>query len=502
MKHCPIMVLGTGSGVGKSLVVAGLCRWASNLGLKVAPFKSQNMSNNAAVLPGGGEIGRAQWLQSKASRVTPRAEMNPILLKPLGEGRSQVIFLGQPLGVFGISEYKELKKELFPKVVMAFEALREAFDLVVLEGAGSPAEINLLDEDIANTRMGRAAGAKALLLGSIDQGGVYASLYGTWMLLPPKEREIIAWMGINRFRGDLSLLDSARRELTRLTGVPVIGVLEHLGTLPLPDEDSFSTSKRGSEMAGSSHDSPIRVVVLEWPHLSNRSDMDPLLYHPGVSVRFCPLDGSLPEGADLVILPGTRQTVKDLEMFRESALFPWFMGYVREHGRVIGICGGYQMMASDILDPEKVESSRQWTPGLALLPFSVRFEKGKLSRQVSLMWQDGSGIGSAALSGKWLSGYEIRHGRNRLHSGSPLFSLRDESGEGLLGEGSMNASGRIFGAPVHGLFDNEPFRQFILNEWLNGNNPGGPDIESIQDEALDRLSVRVSKAFPIIGNVP
>ncbi|EQD81194.1 Cobyric acid synthase (CobQ), partial [mine drainage metagenome] len=185
------------------------------------------MSNNAAVLSGGGEIGRAQWLQAKASRVEPQAEMNPILLKPLGEGLSQVIFLGKPLGIFGIREYKELKKELFPKVVMAFEALREKFDLVILEGAGSPAEINLLSEDIANTRMGRAAGAKALLLGSIDQGGVYASLYGTWMLLPPKEREIIAWMGINRFRGDLSLLESAHQEITRLTGVPVIGVLEH-----------------------------------------------------------------------------------------------------------------------------------------------------------------------------------------------------------------------------------------------------------------------------------
>ena len=499
MGHVPIMVLGTGSGVGKSLVVAGLCRWASNLGLRVAPFKSQNMSNNAAVLPGGGEIGRAQWLQARASRIEPRAEMNPILLKPLGEGRSQVVFLGQPLGVFGIREYKELKKELFPKVVMAFEALREEFDLVILEGAGSPAEINLLDEDIANTRMGRAAGAKALLLGSIDQGGVYASLYGTWMLLPPKEREIIAWMGINRFRGERFLLESAHRELTRLTGVPIIGVLEHLGALPLPDEDSFSTSVSPVVHSGSSSSVPLRVVVLEWPHLSNRSDMDPLLYHPGVSVTFCPIDGAVPQGADLVVLPGTRQTVKDLELFRKSPLFSWFMRHVREHGRVIGICGGYQMLASDIIDPEGVESNRPWTPGLALLPFSVTFEKVKISRRVSVMWQDPAAIGSDALSGEWLSGYEIRHGRNRLHSGPPLFSVRDESGEPLLGEGAMHASGRIFGAPVHGLFDNEPFRQFILNDWLNGNVSRGPDIESIQDEALDRLSVKVSRAFPIIG---
>jgi adenosylcobyric acid synthase len=499
MGQVPVMVLGTGSGVGKSLVVAGLCRWASNLGLRVAPFKSQNMSNNAAVLSGGGEIGRAQWLQAKASRVEPQAEMNPILLKPLGEGLSQVIFLGKPLGIFGIREYKELKKELFPKVVMAFEALREKFDLVILEGAGSPAEINLLSEDIANTRMGRAAGAKALLLGSIDQGGVYASLYGTWMLLPPKEREIIAWMGINRFRGDLSLLESAHQEITRLTGVPVIGVLEHLGSLPLPDEDSFSTSKPPPGLSGSNSSPPVRVVVVEWPHLSNRSDMDPLLYHPGVSLTFCPVDGPIPRAADLVILPGTRQTVKDLELFRKSPLFSWFMGYVRERGRVIGICGGYQMMASDILDPDGVESTRHWTPGLGILPFSVSFEQAKSSRKVSVMWQDPAGVGSDGLSGKWLSGYEIRHGRNRMHAGSHLFSVKGESGETLSGEGSMSPGGRIFGAPIHGLFENEPFREFVLNGWLRGNLSRSPDIESIQDEALDRLSVKVSRAFPIIG---
>ncbi len=496
MGQVPIMVLGTGSGVGKSLVVAGLCRWASNLGLRVAPFKSQNMSNNAAVLSGGGEIGRAQWLQARAARVSPRAEMNPILLKPLGEGRSQVIFLGKPLGVFDIREYKELKKELFPKVVMAFASLRDEFDLVILEGAGSPAEINLLDEDIANTRMGRAAGAKALLLGSIDQGGVYASLYGTWMLLPPREREIITWMGINRFRGDLSLLEPAHREITRLTGVPVIGVLEHLGVLPLPDEDSFSISGEGD--AGESSSRQIRVVVVEWPHLSNRSDMDPLRYHPGVSLTFCPLDGPLPQGADLVILPGTRQTVRDLELFRKTPLFSWFRRYVREQGRVIGICGGYQMMASDILDPEGVESDCRWTPGLAFLPFSVRFEKGKISRPVSVMWQENSGAGSEHLGGKWLSGYEIRHGRNHLHAGAHLFSVRGESGEPLPGEGLMSSTGKIFGSPVHGLFDNEPFREFVLNGWLGGDLARTADMDSIQDEALDRLSSKVSRAFPVI----
>ncbi len=499
MGHTPIMVLGTGSGVGKSLVVAGLCRWASNLGLSVAPFKSQNMSNNAAVLPGGGEIGRAQWLQAKASRTPPRTEMNPILLKPLGEGRSQVVFMGRPLGVYGIAEYKELKKELFPKVVMAFEALRESFDLVILEGAGSPAEINLLEEDIANTRMARAAGARALLIGNIDAGGVYAALYGTWSLLPPVERAVISWMGINRFRGDRSLLAPANDELFRLTGIPVIGVLDHLGSLPLPDEDSFQVPSSG--FSAREGEPSLRIVVMEWPHLSNRSDMDPLLYHPGVSLSFLPLDGPIPREADLVILPGTRQTVTDLEVFRESPLYSWFMGHVRQGGRVIGICGGYQMMASDILDPDGVESNRSWTPGLGLLPFSVRFEKTKIQREVSVSWEESPVAPAGELNGKWLSGYEIRHGRNRLYAGQPLFRVRDAFGEPLPGEGSMHSDGRLFGAPVHGLFDNDLFRQFVLENWLSGVPGPSPDTEALREGSLDRLAEHVSKAFPVLPGV-
>ncbi|WP_256856039.1 cobyric acid synthase [Leptospirillum ferriphilum] len=491
-----LMVLGTGSGVGKSLVVAGLCRYAKNRGLSVAPFKAQNMSNNAAVTRDGGEIGRAQYLQAQAAGTEPDVRMNPILLKPLGEGKSQVIFLGRPLGVYDIRGYRDLKVRLAPQVVEVFHEYVRSFDLVVLEGAGSPAEINLLEEDLVNTRMARWAGAEALLLGDIEQGGVFASLFGTWSLLPPEDRRVIRWMGINKFRGDRSLLDGGFRALEKLTGVPVLGVLEHLGDLPLPDEDSYRVrrKKNGGE-------EPLRLAVIAWPHLSNRSDFDPFLGDPGVRLDFLSLDETPVGPIDCVFLPGTRQTVGDLEAFRRSPLYGWFERYRKEKGRVVGICGGYQMMAGDILDPANVESSRSWVNGLGILPFSVRFEKEKLARRVHGQVREGT-LPFFSGSPSRLEGYEIRHGRTLPHGGGGILDLYAHDSGGFLGtEGQSSEDGRSWGVPVHGLFENEAFRRRFLEEMGPLKESSSLSYSDRLEGALDELGEKVHAAFPLL-NMP
>ncbi|MHB1285617.1 MAG: cobyric acid synthase [Leptospirales bacterium] len=494
-KQKRFMVLGTGSGVGKSLIVAGLCRHARNMGLSVGPFKAQNMSNNAAVVPDGGEIGRAQFLQAQAAGLPPEVRMNPILLKPLGEGLSQVIFLGSPLGVYDIQGYRELKKKLEPKIREIFWEYARDLDVVFLEGAGSPAEINLLGEDLVNTRMARWADARAILVGDIEQGGVFASLWGTWSLLPLEERAVIHWMGINKFRGDPTLLKSGLEEMKSRTGVPILGVLNHLGALPLPDEDSFRAQAGSPEEGGQT-----RLLVIEWPHLSNRSDFDPFRMEPGVHLEFIGLD-RLPMGRfETVFLPGTRQTVGDLERFRRSPLFDWFLRHIAEGGRVVGICGGYQMMAADLMDPDLVESGKSWTRGLDLLPFSVRFLQEKISRNVRVAINDHRGFGGASLEGWELSGYEIRHGRNLLHKeGGEIFDLRDPgTGESLGKEGLRSENGQVWGAPVHGIFEDDRFRRVVTSNPGRQSHKDPVQYSAVLEESLNLLAAQVHGAFPLL----
>ncbi len=489
-----IMVLGTGSGVGKSLIVAGLCRYAKTRGLVAGPFKAQNMSNNAAVVPGGGEIGRAQYLQAQAAGREPDVRMNPILLKPMGEGRAQVVFLGKPLGIYDIAGYRELKKTLLPRLRELFWEYARDLDVVILEGAGSPAEINLLEEDLANTRMARIAEAQALLIGDIEQGGVFAALWGTWNLLPPEDRAVIRWMGINKFRGDPSLLEPGIKSLEGMTGVPILGVMEHLGGLPLPDEDSFRVAP---EREGKQGD--VRLLAVEWPHLSNRSDFDPFMWEPGVSFGFQKME-TVPSGVvDCVFLPGTRQTIGDLDRFRDSPLYDWFMKYVAGGGKVVGICGGYQMMAGDLLDPDNVESPRSWTHGIDLLPFSVRFGAEKISRPVRAVVSDRSFPLSGELGSRPVEGYEIRHGRHVPHGGMSLFRLMDShSGADLGGEGFISRARPVWGAPVHGLFDDGMFRKGFLGFLREGHEGTATDFGVLREDALDRLARSVQRAFPLL----
>lgn len=488
------MVLGTGSGVGKSLTVAGICRAAARMGLRVKPFKSQNMSNNSAVLPGGGEIARAQMMQARAARVSPEAAMNPILLKPMGDSKCQVIFMGHPLGIYTIAEYRDLKQELFPKVCGLFEELAADCDLVVLEGAGSPAEINLLEEDIANTRMARAVGASALLLGDIEQGGVFASLFGTLALLPEQDRRVIRWLAINKFRGDASLLETGTAAMTAMTGIPMLGVMNHLGPFSLPDEDSYrmrvSVSEGGSPPL-------LKIGVLSWPHLSNKSDLDPLLNDRGIEVRFLPLSTEPPEPVDGIILPGTRRTMEDLAAFYDSPLYPWFSAHARSGKAVVGICGGYQMMGRDISDPECVESNRRWMPGLGLLPLSVQFVREKISRPVLAKILRSPFPREEEMAGRMMEGYEIRHGRQEV-DGMRLFDLYDPSGTPLGQEGAMADNGALhFGSPIHGLFESTLFRRAFYRALRPEGVPEPylTDPVTLLEAEIDRIADEVESSL-------
>lgn len=498
------MVLGTGSGVGKSLLVAGICRFAARQGIRVRPFKSQNMSNNSAALREGGEIARAQDLQARASLADPSPLMNPVLLKPLGEGRSQVVFLGRPLGVFSIAEYRELKKELFPKVIEAFHELASEADLVVIEGAGSPAEINLLSEDIANTRLARATHAPALLVGDIEPGGVFASLYGTLALLPPEDREVIRWLAINKFRGDASLLTSGMERISLLTDRPFLGVIPHLGSLALPDEDSFQVRAR-MRSQGEDGPDPVRLVVLEWPHLSNRSDLDGFLSDPGVSLSVLSLSDPLPplSGAgrpDALVLPGSRRTVADLEALYNSPFHSWLLDYHRSGGVVVGICGGYQMMGARIRDPAGVESSRAEIPGLGFFSHEVVFRAEKIARRVRARFKRAPFKRGERLVDCFLSGYEIRQGRSESGGQEDMFDLFDpDDGRFLESEGRCDPERKLFGSPLHGLFDDRVFRHAFYDHLRPGRiafstlSDSGEEI----DRALDRVAETLSRSLDL-----
>lgn len=498
------MVLGTGSGVGKSLLVAGICRFAARQGMRVRPFKSQNMSNNSAALREGGEIARAQALQARGSWAEPSSLMNPVLLKPMGEGRSQVIFMGHPLGLFSIAEYRDLKKELFPKVLEAFHELSREADLVVIEGAGSPAEINLLSEDIANTRLARELSAPALLVGDIEPGGVFASLYGTLALLPPDDRAVIRWLAINKFRGEAALLDSGMEQISQMTGRPFLGVVPHLGSLALPDEDSFQV-RAGTKGLDETDDDPLRLVAVEWPHLSNRSDLDCFLSDRGVSLTvvslaepFPPLSGAARPEA--LILPGSRRTIADLEALYGSPFHSWLLEYQRSGGVIVGICGGYQMMGRRVLDPAGVESSRSEIPGLGFFSHEVVFREAKIARRVRARFRRSPFRGGERLVDHTLSGYEIRQGWSDSQGGEALFDLFDpEDGRFLESEGRCDPDRNLFGSPIHGLFDDRTFRHAFYDRLRPGRIPFQDLADSGEeiDRALDRVAETLSRSLDL-----
>ena len=429
-----IMVQGTMSGAGKSLLCAALCRIFKQDGLRAAPFKSQNMALNSAVTRDGLEMGRAQYMQAEAAGIEPDVRMNPVLLKPSSDTGSQVIVNGEIRGQMSAREYFAYKKQLIPEILAAYESLAKEYDVIVIEGAGSPAEINLRQDDIVNMGLAELVNAPVLLAGDIDRGGVFAQLYGTAALVSPAEKARIKGMIINKFRGDVSLLQPGVKQIEAMTGIPVVGVVPML-KVELDDEDSLAPALKTRCGVGS-----VDIAVVRLPHISNFTDFAPLAGHPALSVRYVEKPGELGE-PDLVILPGTKSTTADLVWLRESGLEAAILRLAGWGIPILGVCGGYQMMGKALHDPHGCEGDTPEVRGMNLLDCKTVFTPDKTRTR-----KTARGLGGL-LKGAELTGYEIHQGRTVVN-GQPF--LRFENGEV---DGCI--SGNCAGTYLHGLFDSD-----------------------------------------------
>ena len=490
LKRAPaIMVQGTASSVGKSLFAAALCRYFKREGLRVAPFKSQNMALNSAVTPDGLEIGRAQFVQAEAAGVMATADMNPILLKPEGDSRSQVVVLGKPLGSMNARDYQEYKPTLQGVIADSLARLRASHDLVVIEGAGSPAEINLKARDIVNMHVAKVADAPVLLVGDIDRGGVFAAFVGTLELLEPDERERIAAFVVNKFRGDVRLLEPGLDFLRARTGKPVLGVIPYVPRLRIADEDSVSLEDR-VRRARPGRDQ-LDVAVVRLPRIANYDDFEPLEHEPGVVVRFVERADEARD-VDLLIVPGSKSTVSDLAWLRSSGIADVVHARAQRGEPVLGICGGCQMLGESLADPEAVESSEPLVPGLALLPLRTRFERSKVTAQVRARAAAPSFL-RAASGAEEISGYEIHMGRVELtRAQPPAFELLARNGaEQRAADGAVSADGQLVGTMLHGLFENAALRARVLQHLRTrrGLPAPSPDTRPIPNrfDEYDRL---------------
>jgi len=483
-KASVVMVMGTASDVGKSVIATALCRILTQDGWQVAPFKAQNMSLNSFAVPDGGEIGRAQVVQAEAARVTPTVDMNPVLLKPVADHRSQVVVLGEPMVTKSAAEYYEMKSTLWPVVTGALDRLRDEYDVVVVEGAGSPAEINLREQEIVNMRVAKYADAAVILVGDIERGGMFASLVGTMALLEDDEASLVKGFLINKFRGDPGLLTSGLEMLSERTRIPVLGVLPHFTDIHIPQEDSLGIDA-GVEHAGTP---VLDIAVMRLPHMSNFDDFDPLRVEPGVAVRYVS-DADRLGSPDLMVIPGSKTTVEDLAWLRERGLDTAITAQ-RERGTpVIGICGGYQMLGERILDPEGVESSQDEVKGLGLLPVTTVFGGTKATQQVEGTVSMSAGL-LASCEGVHIKGYEIHMGTT---DGGGLFALDRRSGVAVSErDGAMDVEGKTLGTYMHGLFHNREFRRAVLGQlaaWKGVVLPAGDEVDL--DAEYDKLAALV-----------
>jgi adenosylcobyric acid synthase len=443
--------VGSTSGAGKSTVTAGLCRWFARAGAAVAPFKAQNMSNHAAVTADGGEVGRAQAVQAQAAGVDVETVMNPILLKPSSDTGSHVVVLGREVGRTDAHGWGDQARDLRAVVLSSLTALRERFDVVVGEGAGGAAEINLLDRDLVNLPLAHAAGMPALLVVDIERGGAFAAAHGTIDLLPEHLSGKIGGIVLNRFRGDPALLAPGLEQLRARTGVPVLGVLPHLGPLPLlGTEDSLDLPA----VAGPDDESPdpVRVVAVRLPHLSNPSDLDPLVHEPDVSLRWARTPGEL-QGADLVVVPGSRATVRDLDWLRRTGMGSALQRAVDDGADVLGICAGQQLLGRRIVD--HVESGVGEVEGLGLLDVETTFDEPKVVRRCT-----GRTVGTP-----WgeteVAGYQIHLGRA---TGERPWLELDDGTRAAAPEGSTSLDGRVRGTSLHGVLDGDALRAALLGD--------------------------------------
>ena len=457
MRGKSIMLQGTGSSVGKSMLCCALCRILKQDGLRVAPFKAQNMALNSFATSEGLEMGRAQVTQAEAAGIEPSARMNPVLLKPTSDRRSQVIVNGKPLGTMTAMEYHEYKPQLRRLVKETYDALEASVDCVVIEGAGSPAEINLREGDIVNMSMAEAADAPVLLIGDINLGGVFASLLGTVMLLTEEERARVRGVIINKFRGDVKILEPGLKMLEDMIHIPVVGVIPWMD-VDIEDEDSVTERFEKSFGGGE-----IQAVIVRLEHISNFTDFNLLSAEKGVTVRYATRPRDL-EGADIVILPGSKNTIEDLNALRRSGMADAIVRHARGGGMLIGICGGYQMLGERLLDPFHSESRIPECAGLGLLPMDVTFNREKTTVQASgTIDCDGGWL--HGLNGLMLDGYEIHSGENDFRPGCvPFLRLNRRGGEEVdLLDGVCNAEGNVLGSYLHGIFDQGGFWRAIVD---------------------------------------
>ena len=463
-----IMIQGAGSNVGKSMIVAGLCRAFARRDLRVLPFKPQNMSNNAAVTADGGEIGRAQALQALACGVAPVIDMNPVLLKPESEVGAQVILQGKRFATVKARDYAKLKPDLLARTVESFRRLQQEANLVIIEGAGSPAEINLRAGDIANMGFAEAVEAPVVLVGDIDRGGVIAQLVGTHAVLPPSDRDRIKGVMVNKFRGDVSLFDGGRVEVTSRTGWADLGVLPWFeDAWKLPAEDIMDIRSSGG--------SGVKIAVPRLSRIANFDDLDPLSQEPGVSVQIIEAGQPLPGDADLVLIPGSKSTIADLAHFRRQGWDIDLAAHIRRGGHVLGICGGFQMLGQQIADPEGIEGSPQTVDGLGLLDVSTVMTPKKHVVEVTGQTLDG---------GAAVAGYEIHIGETTgPDCARAWLQINGQS------HGAASADRRIQGCYVHGLFGADAFRARFLQQ-LGGRSTVsdyGGSVEAALDALADHL---------------
>ena len=485
MRGKSLMFQGTASSVGKSTLCAAVLRIMKQDGLKAAPFKSQNMALNSFATKEGLEMGRAQVTQAEAAGLEPSVRMNPVLLKPTSDRRSQIIVNGRPIGTMSAMEYDRFKPRLREMIREIYEDLEKVVDAVVIEGAGSPAEINLKKGDIVNMSMARTADAPVILIGDINPGGVFASLYGTVKLLEPDEQARIKGIVINKFRGDVKILEPGLDMIEKLLGIPVLGVIPWMD-IDMEDEDSVT--ERFERRAGRGE---VNAAIVRLPHISNFTDFNLLGAEQGVSVSYATRASQIKD-ADIVILPGTKNTIEDLTWLKQRGIADEIVRHARRGGLVIGICGGYQMLGERLRDPRHVESQIPETAGLGLMDFSVEFREEKTTVQASgVIGAESTWL--SGLNGLMLDGYEIHSGVNTFGAGCvPFLRLngREEA------DGVANERGNVLGSYLHGLFDTGAFWRALVNhvraeKGLHENDGEIITMEAFRDREFDRLAALV-----------
>lgn len=491
-RHRNLMVVGTSSGAGKSMTVAGLCRVLTKDGYKVSPFKSQNMALNSFVTKSGLEMGRAQVVQAHACGIEPEAYMNPILLKPTTDKKIQVIVNGKSIGNMGGMEYGNFKTALKKDIMKSYDYIRENFDISIIEGAGSPVEINIKGEDIANMKMAQMADAPVILVADIDRGGVFASIYGTIMLMNPEERARVKGVIINKFRGDVNILKPGLKQIEELTGVPVIGVMPY-SNIDIEDEDSVTERfKKLKNRKG------INISVIKLRHISNFTDIDALGIVEDVNIKYITSADEMGD-EDIIIIPGTKNTIDDLKEIKDNGIATEIIKGAKGGKIIIGICGGFQMLGEKISDPHGIESDIEEIPGLALLELETVMEREKNTLQYEGELTDCSGL-LMGLSGEKVKGYEI-------HQGVTLGDEKKVTADDRVV--AVVKGENIFATYLHGIFDNEKITRSILNRVREKKGmelqEKGVTFDEYREQELNKLekifrdNIDMNKIYKILG---